>query len=141
MTNVASIRVDRSAPASRDSSGPWMFGGQISDILTRLVVALWFMVQGTNFVRAITSTVSQSGVLGLDALGAAGLGAQICLFFFFMMMAWLTLVRPRPVAKAPGWRPRVTALLGTYLLYGLPFLPAPENLGIGLHLLAAALII
>lgn len=141
MTNVASIRANRPAPASRVLSGQSVFGGRVSDILTRLAVALWFMVQGTSFVRAIASTVSQSGVLGLDALGAARFGAQICLFFFFTMMAWLTLVRPRPVAKAPGWRPRVTALLGTYLLYGLPFLPEQENLGVALHLLAATLII
>jgi protein-S-isoprenylcysteine O-methyltransferase Ste14 len=139
MTDVGSLRGDE--PATSGQGEPDSLGSRVSDILVRLAIALWFLAQAVNFFRAIAGIVSQSGLLGLDALGVTQIGVKLCIFFFFTMMATLTLVRMRPVAKAAGWQPRVTALLGTYLLYLLPFLPAQENLGIPLHLLSATLII
>lgn len=110
------------------------------DALARLAVAVWFMLQAANFVRDIVSTIDQPTAVWLDPLGAARLLSRTCLFFFFTMIAWLTLVRRRPLAQAPGWQPRVAALLGTYLLYALPFFPQ-QDLGIAPHLAAAALIV
>jgi protein-S-isoprenylcysteine O-methyltransferase Ste14 len=140
MTDVGSVRADEPA-SSGERRERGFSGNRASDILVRLAIALWFLVQGANLVRLIAGTVSQSGLLGLDALGVAQIGAKICIFFFFTTIAVLTLVRARPVAKAQGWQPRVAALLGTYLLYALPFLPAQESLAIAPHLVAAALMV
>jgi protein-S-isoprenylcysteine O-methyltransferase Ste14 len=110
------------------------------DIVVRILISLWFMAQAANFFSAIAVKLSQTGLLELDALGVAQIGAKTCVFFFLTMMAVLTLVRMRPIAKAEGWQPRVTALLGTYLLYALSCLPERENLGIATHLVSVSLI-
>jgi protein-S-isoprenylcysteine O-methyltransferase Ste14 len=58
------------------------------------------------------------------------------------MMGYLTLVRDTPVAQAAGWQPRVSALVGTNLVFiGILFLAPRTDLGIFYHLLSAGLIL
>lgn len=138
MTNIESIHAGVPAVATRRPLlGPTGVRG--FNILVRISVALWFVLQATNLVREIVSTIIPVAHW-FDPLDAARLLSRACLFLFFTMIAWLTLVRQQPLAQAPGWRPRVTALLGTYLLYALPFFPE-RDLGIAPHLAAAALIV
>jgi protein-S-isoprenylcysteine O-methyltransferase Ste14 len=114
---------------------------RLYDRLLRLPVALWFLSLGAIFVRDIAGAVDGIRASGLDALGAAQLVSRVCLFAFFTLIAWLTLVRSRPLAQAAGLQPRVSALLGTYLIYGLGFLPANPHLGAGLHVLSTLLLL
>jgi len=111
------------------------------DRLVRLAVALWFLFIAINTVR----TIAQSGALiaasGADTLAVARLVSYISLFFFVTLIAGLTLLRARPLAQAAGLQPRLSALLGSYLVYGIPMLPPNTQLGAGLHILSAALLL
>jgi protein-S-isoprenylcysteine O-methyltransferase Ste14 len=67
--------------------------------------------------------------------------SKSCSFLFYIMLAWATLIRLKPLARAAGWRPRVEALLGSYLCFALPFLPERTDLGTAGHLVSAACIL
>jgi protein-S-isoprenylcysteine O-methyltransferase Ste14 len=105
------------------------------------VVALWFLLLAVNAVRDIAQSIGAISESGFDALAAARLVSRICLFLFVTLIAGLTLLRARPLAQAAGLQPRLSALLGCYLVYGLVFLPPNAQLGVGLHVLSAALLL
>src|ERR1700737_3474202 len=105
---------------------------RLYDCLLRLPVALWFLTLGAIFVGDTVAAVDDIRASGLDAFSVAQLVSRICLFSFFTLIAWLTLVRARPLAQAAGLQPRVSALLGCYLVCGFGFLPANPHLGAGL---------
>src|SRR5258708_20255982 len=140
MANVDDVQQTQAPIAVPGGLEHGFSGERTRDVLTRFAVSLWFLVQAVNFVRDIAERLGVAGGLDLDALTASRLLSRTCLFFFFTLIAWLTLVRSRPVARAPGVQPRVSALLGTYLLYLLPFLPEQE-LGLGWSLVSSALIL
>jgi protein-S-isoprenylcysteine O-methyltransferase Ste14 len=116
-------------------------GSRRYDVVLRLVVALWFLMLGIIFVGDIADAVSEIAAAGLDALGGARLISRICLFAFFTLIAWLTVGRARPLARTAGWQPRVSALLGCYLIYGLALLPPSPHPGAALHVASALLLL
>lgn len=124
-------------------SGWWrrLAGTRGYDRLLRVVVALWFLLLAVNAVRDVAQSVALIAASGLDALAGARLASRICLFLFVTLIAGLTLLRARPLAQAEGLQPRLSALLGCYLVYGLAFLPPNAQLGAGLHILSAALLL
>lgn len=116
-------------------------GSRGYDKALRFLIACWFLVLGIVFVREIGAGLGAIAASGLDALGAARLVSRICLFAFFTLIAWLTLVRTRPLAQAAGLQPRLTALAGCYLLYGLALLPQNAQIGVALHAVSASLLL
>jgi protein-S-isoprenylcysteine O-methyltransferase Ste14 len=106
--------------------------------LIRIGVSVWFFVLASFSINQILATKATA----LDTLGWARLISTISLVSFFLMIAWLTMVRPRPLAQARGWFPRVAALFGTWLfLIGTLFLPHRTDLSVTMLLLSAALIL
>jgi protein-S-isoprenylcysteine O-methyltransferase Ste14 len=110
------------------------------DRLTRVVVVLWFLgVEAfliLQFLSAILTTTFN------DALGLIHLFAQACLLLFVAMVVWLTIVRERPLVKAPGAQPRIAAFLGTNLiLFGIFFMPPGADVGVLGLLTSASLIL
>jgi protein-S-isoprenylcysteine O-methyltransferase Ste14 len=41
--------------------------------------------------------------------------SRSCLVLFYLMLWWLMLLRPLPIARSCGWRPSLIAFVGTYL--------------------------
>ena len=86
------------------------------------------------------SQISAQRLAELDLAGWARLISSASVIGFLIMIAWLTIVRPAPVARAGGIMPRAAAVLGTWLfLIGSPFLARRGDLGAPL-LLAGALV-
>src|SRR5271170_817879 len=85
MTDIPGICPAEPAVSAGESRELGFSGSRVSDILVRLAIAAWFLVQGANFFRVIAGTLSGPGLLGLDALGVAQIGAKMCIFFFFTM--------------------------------------------------------
>jgi protein-S-isoprenylcysteine O-methyltransferase Ste14 len=69
----------------------------------------------------------------------ADLLARTGVLLFFVLAALLVLIRLRPLSKAPGLQPRLSALAGSFLLLGVALFPR-HDLSIGLNLLSAGLI-
>jgi protein-S-isoprenylcysteine O-methyltransferase Ste14 len=65
--------------------------------------------------------------------------ARTGVLLFFVLAALLVLIRLRPVSKAHGLQPRLSALAGSFLLLCVSLFPR-HDLAIGLNLLSAGLI-
>jgi protein-S-isoprenylcysteine O-methyltransferase Ste14 len=128
MINSNARRRSAQAPAAT-TKGEWP---------TRVVVSIWFFVLASVSVNQILAARTAP----LDILAVARLVSTVSLVSFFLMIAWLTLVRPQPVAKASGRMPRAAAILGTWLfLLGAPFLSRRTDLGAAPLLVSAFLIV
>ncbi|HLZ66512.1 MAG TPA: isoprenylcysteine carboxylmethyltransferase family protein [Aliidongia sp.] len=107
------------------------------DGLVNAALALWFFALALMLSHDIMGTRTAPDSL----LDAARLLSKSCVFLFYAMLAWATLIRVRPVARAAGWQPRATALLGSYLSFALPFLPTRADLGVTAHLVSAGCVL
>jgi protein-S-isoprenylcysteine O-methyltransferase Ste14 len=65
--------------------------------------------------------------------------ARSGVLMYFVLAAWLALIRMRPVGKAHGLQPRLAALAGSFLLLSIVLFPR-HDLSIVLNLLSAGLI-
>jgi protein-S-isoprenylcysteine O-methyltransferase Ste14 len=113
----------------------------LREAAVRLGGALWFAFIAFGLLHAIAETVRGTSLGDLTLVMAAQLVSRSCTFLFFMTVAWVTLVRSRPVAQAPGLGPRVAAFLGTYLPFTMPLLPHGGGLPASLHFVSAFLIL
>jgi protein-S-isoprenylcysteine O-methyltransferase Ste14 len=108
------------------------------DWLTRSAVAFCFFLLASLLMRQLLAFE----IGKLDALGFARLASNVCLVSFYLMVTWLTLIRPTAKAKARGWFPRVAAVLGSWLmLVGMLFLPRRTDLGLPVLVISVSLIL
>jgi protein-S-isoprenylcysteine O-methyltransferase Ste14 len=119
LTTPAADHTDALLKATRD---------QIEDFVGRaLLTAFWFTslpLQIGGLVRLLYSGEGRLGDL-LDILHT------LLLITFTTLAAWLTVTRRPAKAVATGIEPRVTAFVGSFLLFVWPFLPVvgtPINL-------------
>ena len=108
-----------------------------SNRLIDIALALWFAILACVVISDFVGTRAAPGSLP----AVARMLSKGCVFSFYVMLASATLIRAKPLAKAAGWFPRASALLGTYLSFALPFLPARTDLGTVAHLVSAAFIL
>ncbi len=109
------------------------------DIVVRVVSAGCLAYLDSQALAAVVTTISLLGPGDFDPIKAAALLSHVCVFVFLLIQSALILLRPRPLAKAAGLQPRISALLGTWLMMGVVLLPVRYNLSSGLYLLSAAL--
>lgn len=105
-------------------------------------VTLWFTLLAASLAFGLVKSASQLDFAAPGAITLAAVADMLQRFFtlaFFMIAAWLTLVRSPPVAKAPGLMPRLVALLAVTLLFALPFLPRLDPAPTWLLFLSAGL--
>ena len=109
------------------------------DAVVRIVFVCWIVflaVPSANgvFVRVRVDPGSWDGALLAELLAR---GATL---LFFVLAAWLVVIRIRPVGKARGLQPRLAALAGSFLLLSVALFPR-HDLSIGLNLLSAGLLL
>jgi protein-S-isoprenylcysteine O-methyltransferase Ste14 len=115
---------------------PRQASSAIGDWGARIALAACFVLLASFSV----SQIAAQRVSDLDLLGWARLISTVSVIGFLVMIAWLTIVRPAPVARAAGLMPRAAAVLGTWLfLVGSPFLARRTDLGAPLLLAGASL--
>jgi protein-S-isoprenylcysteine O-methyltransferase Ste14 len=117
-------------------------GTAIYEWAVHRVVTLWFLLLAINLAAGLIKSAETFDFAAPGAATAATLADMLSRFFtlgFFVIAAWLTLVRSEPLAKARGLMPRLTALLAVTLLFALPFLPRLDPAPTWLLFLSAAL--
>jgi protein-S-isoprenylcysteine O-methyltransferase Ste14 len=129
-------------PLASESSTRAGFGALAStrgyDIVIRVVFICWiFFLALPAAVGVVTRVRVHPGTWDLALL--ADVLARTGVLLFFVLAALLVLVRIRPVSKAHGLQPRLSALAGSFLLLSLALFPR-HDLSIGLNLLSAGLI-
>jgi protein-S-isoprenylcysteine O-methyltransferase Ste14 len=96
------------------------------DAALRISFAAWCMLLTAYYACNAAALLLRYAATGWSLQGAALLASRCCLCSFLMLVAWITLARAQPVAKAKGLLPRLAAALGTYLIYGVALLPTPH---------------
>lgn len=109
------------------------------DIVVRVVSAGCLGYLDSQALAAVVTMTSLLDPGDLDPTKAAALLSHVCVFVFLLIQSALILLRPRPLAKAACLQPRISALLGTWLMMGVVLLPVRNDLSSGLYLLSAAL--
>jgi protein-S-isoprenylcysteine O-methyltransferase Ste14 len=109
------------------------------DRVVRFTVGLWFFFLAT---ATAYNLFAANSFAALDSLDLARLFSKSCVLSFLALLGWLTITRLQPSKRAAGWQPRVSAVLGTNLIFvGIIFLNPRDDLPIGMHLLSATLIL
>ena len=134
--------LDEAAPVIDDRLRRALQGMPIPEWVAHRAVTLWFLLLSASLAIGL---LKSAGKLDLGAPGSLTLAetadmlSRLLTLAFFVIAAWLTLVRSRPVAKARGLTPRLIAFLAATLLFALPFLPRLDPAPTGLLLLSAGL--
>lgn len=74
-----------------------------------------------------------------DPVATAILLSLVCLFIFLLIQTVLIILRPPPVAKAAGLEPRLSALLGTWLMTFVVLLPVTDDMPPAFYFASAGL--
>ncbi|MGO8920574.1 MAG: methyltransferase family protein [Stellaceae bacterium] len=135
------MAMDADAPVIGDRLRRALYGTGLPEWMAHRAVTVWFLVLAANLAIGLVKTAGEID-LAAGALSLAEIADMLSRFFtlaFFVIAAWLTLIRSRPVAKAQGLMPRLTALLAVTLLFALPFLPRLDPAPTSLLFLSAGL--
>jgi protein-S-isoprenylcysteine O-methyltransferase Ste14 len=109
------------------------------DRTVRFTVSLWFFVLAAATAHNLFAANSFAAFEGLDL---ARLFSKSCVLSFLALLGWLTITRLQPTKRAEGWQPRISAVLGTNLIFvGIIFLTPRDDLPISVHLLSATMIL
>lgn len=97
---------------------------QIEDFAGRLFMLVWFALAVGTHLTALIRNAWQGGLTPVWVLDSA---QSILVLVFSALAVVLTILRRPTKAVAPGLEPRVSAILGTFLMLTLPFLPGTET--------------
>jgi protein-S-isoprenylcysteine O-methyltransferase Ste14 len=90
----------------------------IYDGLMRLPLLSWVVFSATIQMEGV---VQYTKVTHLSLASAVHLAMRLSTITFLLLIAATTILRSRPTAKAEGLEPRLSALAGTFLFYGITF--------------------
>lgn len=116
--------------------------GAVHDWIVRRAAVGWFLFVGATLAWGLVNAAAQLDLSEPRTLALADIAellSRFAMLLFFFTAAWLALVRAKPVARAKGVLPRITALLGVVLLFGIVLLPRLEHAPAALLFLSAAL--
>jgi protein-S-isoprenylcysteine O-methyltransferase Ste14 len=107
-----------------------------TDLLVRAVVISFFLLSAYAICRDLAALLHKSD---LDYLRV---GSKASALAFNILVAWLILIRSQSIAKAKGWEPRISAVVGSNLFaFGIPVLASKGDLPPLLYALSAGLIV
>jgi protein-S-isoprenylcysteine O-methyltransferase Ste14 len=106
---------------------------------TRLVGAGVLMFLAAAAFAALVATARQLAAGGTVPRLLPTLVVNVCVFVLLLIETTLIACRTRAVAKAPGVKARASALVGTWLIFLVVFLPLRTDLPQPVYILAAVL--
>src|SRR5688572_6465744 len=95
----------------------------IEDILGRAFYLAWLFFAVSTQLSAVPGIFAHNDGSIMFPLELARTGLLIA---FSVLCIVLTFVRRAPKQVAAGWEPRVTSILGSYLILVIPLLPAAD---------------
>ena len=95
----------------------------VYDVLMRLPMLAWSVTLATFAAAQFLKYEQEVDPMLSDDLYAVNVAMRLAMIAFLVTIAATVVLRGRPRGQARGWEPRVTALIGTFLIYGVIFLP------------------
>jgi protein-S-isoprenylcysteine O-methyltransferase Ste14 len=111
---------------------------RLYDVLMRLPLLMWSIFLSLVTIVGLQQYVRQSGRELPDVVYILNIVMRLSVIAYLVVIAATLLVRVRPAAKARGIEPRISALIGTFLLTAVVVFPRRE-LSISAGLVSALL--
>jgi protein-S-isoprenylcysteine O-methyltransferase Ste14 len=118
------------APSAGSGEPDWIayWHGRIAgtaayDVAIKAIFSLWFFFIAYRVLHELLDYLGRAETLASPALFITSIASRIAVLFFLLSFVIFTVLRSRPIAKAPGFLPRITAFAGTFSLMVLPFFP------------------
>jgi protein-S-isoprenylcysteine O-methyltransferase Ste14 len=93
------------------------------DLLMRLPLLGWSLLCATVQIAGLSQYLHAAQSARFDAVFAIHIAMRLSTLGFLMLLAATVLLRARPQDKAQGVEPRISALIGSFLIYAIPFFP------------------
>ena len=90
------------------------------DLLMRLPFACWVLA------CAISQSMGLAHTSQIDTIDTMHIAMRLSTLAFLLLLGIVVVFRERPSAKATGLEPRISALAGTFLIYGIVLFPRQE---------------
>ncbi|HYB11386.1 MAG TPA: isoprenylcysteine carboxylmethyltransferase family protein [Alphaproteobacteria bacterium] len=136
MPSESAIRTDERPRPSKDIDPAWLIDTAMRGTLgVGFALIAGFYASSAIGVAGRIERAAPSLSLVAEVLSIAVIAA------FTLLMAWLFVIRLRPLRKSHGVWPRVSALVGGFLNFSLLLLPRIADLPIAAKLFSSALVI
>src|SRR5262249_28088184 len=99
---------------------------RLYDVLMRLPLLMWSIFLAFVTIAGLQQYVRQSGREFPDVVYIFNIVMRLSVVAYLVVLAATLLVRVRPAAKARGVEPRISALIGTFLLTVMVLFPRRE---------------
>lgn len=96
------------------------------DVVMRLPVLAWSIAFAIVAAARLAKYEREVDPMLPDALYAVNIAMQLAVIAFFVTLAGTVVVRARPAGKARGFEPRLSALIGTFLVAVVVLFPRHE---------------
>jgi protein-S-isoprenylcysteine O-methyltransferase Ste14 len=106
------------------------------DFSMRLPLLGWVLLSAMGQAKGLFPFFIMGGPI--DLAYVVHLGIRISTIAFLLLIAAAVILRTRPSGKASGLEPRISALMGTFLIYGIAAFPRRE-LSLPLEMFSTAL--
>jgi protein-S-isoprenylcysteine O-methyltransferase Ste14 len=110
------------------------------DLLMRFPLLTWVLFCATLQLRGFVQYMDIKNRHPLDYVYAIDLAMWLSTIGFLLLIAAVVVLRTRPSDKAKGLEPRISALTGTFMTYGIALFPRRE-LSLSLELASTVLIL
>ena len=110
------------------------------DALMRLPMLVYGMLIGWTSIIGLAKYMASIDPTLPSAIYRLNIAMRVSNIAFFVLLAIMAIMRGRAKGKARGVEPRVSALVGTFLVYAVALLPRRE-LSVGGEIAATALIL
>jgi hypothetical protein len=93
------------------------------DLLMRLPLLAYALLVAMAQAKGLFPFVMGAPI---DLTYVVHLGMRLSTIAFLLLIAAAVILRTRPSGKASGLEPRISALMGTFLIYGIALFPRRE---------------
>jgi protein-S-isoprenylcysteine O-methyltransferase Ste14 len=90
------------------------------DSLMRLPLLGWGMIAATIQLAGLSQLINAKSVNFIYAIHIA---CRLSIIAFILLASAAVLLRTRPIGKASGLEPRISALVGSFVMYGMVVFP------------------
>jgi protein-S-isoprenylcysteine O-methyltransferase Ste14 len=90
------------------------------DLLMRLPLLVWGLFAATAQLAGIMQLMNTKSV---DLVNAIHVAMRLSMIAFMLLASAAVLLRTRPSRKASGLEPRISALAGSFMMYGMVLFP------------------
>jgi protein-S-isoprenylcysteine O-methyltransferase Ste14 len=99
---------------------------RIYDALMRLPVLAWCVVSAMAWMAQLTRYMREAAPAVPDAVYAINVAMRLTAIAYLLLLSASVILRGRPLGKARGVEPRVSALIGGFLMVAVVYFPRRE---------------